>query len=495
MRKLLLTSVCALGAIGVVHQAVAQAPAAPAANPIQGQLIGRPGATPGANNNNNSFGTARPGPSAVPTPGTIVIHFNSRIVTQWGLGWNSLQNATAGNTRTSNQLTSYMRLFGGADGMLANGMRYGGAWEVRMNTSASSTAGVANATTTPGASNPASQAGSVSTAQTLYARRTFIYLGADKLGIVRIGASDGLIGLFDGGRTTMQTYSPTANFNGSDLQSMISGNSSPLFSFMSGSGDDHVQQKIVYLSPNFSGFDFGLSYTPAAANAQAFCGAATNSGCANITTSSVAMDGARYTNMVGAGVRYNGNVGPVNVLAYGVYQYGGHVNFSGTAAAAQTAVTAPTTSSWNGQHDNLSFGSVGVALTYEGFTLAGNFMGGAMNGRMAARPSGGASTAAWLVGAQYQVPGIPLVVGTAFASIDSQGAVGLTTVSQRHEYQWAIGGSYTLAPGLVVFADYLYQNRKQSGFNFLTGVPNAAGSNVNSSVQGQGLILGAMLNW
>jgi len=480
MRRLLLTSVCALGALGMAAGANAQAPEQ--SNPIQGQLIGKPGATPGANNNNNAFGTARPGASANPTPGSLVIHFNSRVTVQWFQGWNSIMGATPGFSRTSNQMGSWLRLYGGADGMAANGLRYGGAFEIRTNFS--------GASNTPSAANPASQASAVTSTMTLYVRRAFVYAGTNQLGIVRFGMGDGLITLFDAGRTTLQTYSPSAHFNGSDLSGAIGGNSAPPFAFISGSGDEYDTQKAVYLSPNFSGFDFGLQYSPAAGNSLAGCGV-TASTCSNVTTSLIPADGMRFKDMIGAGVRYSGNLGPVNVLGYGVYHYAGHVNNSLGAAASRVAVGAPAGSTWNGQFDNLNFGSVGVALTWQGITLGANYIGGAVNGRMAARPSGGAGTNAFLVGAQYAVPGMPLTIGTVFAQIDSQGAVAMTGRSQRHEYEFSFGGSYTLAPGMVLFADYLYQNRKQSGWNFATGTAGAA----NNQVQGQGFVFGTQMTW
>ena len=492
MRKLLLASVCTLGAVGFAGASLAQ----DAANPIQGQMIGKPGATPGANNNNNAFGTARPGPSGVPTPGSLVIHFNARVTVQYFQGWNSIMNVVPGTSRTSNQMGSWMRLYGGADGMAANGLRYGGAFEIRQNFStpnlsaAGATGGINSTASTPPTTNPDSRAGASTSVQTLYVRRAFVYAGTDQLGIIRFGQADGLISLFDAGRTTFQGYSPSSNFNGSDLQTAIGGNSAPPYAFISGSGDEYDTQKIVYLSPNFSGFDFGLMYSPSAFNANSGCGLA-GVGCSNLTTSLVPADGMRFKDIVAGGIRYSGAVGPVNVHAYGVFSYAGHVNFNGTAATARAAVGAPGGSTWNGQFDNLSFGSTGIALTYQGFSIGGNFIGGAVNGRMAARPSGGAGTAAWLVGAQYAVPGMPLTVGTVFASIDSQGAVAMTTLSQRHEYEFSFGGSYTLAPGMVLFADYLYQNRKQSGWNFATGAAGAA----NNTVQGQGFVFGTQMTW
>ena len=100
-------------------------------------------------------------------------------------------------------------------------------------------------------------------------------------------------------------------------------------------------------------------------------------------------------------------------------------------------------STWNGQFDNLNFGSTGVALTWQGFTLGFNYIGGAVNGRMAARPTGGSTMNAFLVGAQYAFPSIPLMLGVAYESIDSQGAVAMTGISQRREYGIDVGGSYT----------------------------------------------------
>ena len=77
------------------------------------------------------------------------------------------------------------------------------------------------------------------------------------------------------------------------------------------------------------------------------------------------------------------------------------------------------------------------------------------------------------------------------ASIEEQGSVAMTGLTQRKEYEFSAGGSYALAPGLVMFADYLYQNRKQGGFNFASNTPGVA----NNQVQGQGFVLGTQVTW
>jgi len=500
MRNMLLASVFALGAVGTVGTAIAQTAPQPVQGPVggyvgqsiapapveiapwsplTGQLIAKPGQYVGANNNNNAFGTARSGPAGNPTPGTMVIHLGGRVTVQYYQGFNSLSNSTPGFSTNSSAMSSWLRLYPGMDGMAANGLRYGAAMEIRQN---------AGTPANQGGANPNSGGGTHSTTQTLYNRRSFVYIGTNELGIIRAGLGDGLITLFDQGRTTMQTFSPTSVFNGSDLGNAIGGNSAAPWIFMSGSGDEYDTQKFVYLSPNFSGFDFGLQYSPSAFSNLNGCAVPATT-CANLQTSGTALDGTRYTNMIAAGARYSGNIGPVNALAYGVYTYSGHVNYSGTAAGARAAVGAPAGSTWSGQFDNLNYGSMGVALTYAGVTVGGNFMTGAINGRGAAKPSGGANANAFITGIQYATG--PLTVGVAYEYIDSQGAVALSGLTQRKEYALDIGGSYALAPGLVLFADYIYQNRKQSGWNFGTGAAGAA----NNQVQGQGFVFGTQVSW
>jgi hypothetical protein len=58
-------------------------------------------------------------------------------------------------------------------------------------------------------------------------------------------------------------------------------------------------------------------------------------------------------------------------------------------------------SKFNGKYDGLSFGNLGLALTYAGFTIGGNVIGGRMNGPLAATPQLGAGELAYTVGLKY----------------------------------------------------------------------------------------------
>src|SRR5215467_11537853 len=88
MRKFLLASVATLGAGGLTGTAWAQAPAGA---PSQGQ-VAFPLANPTAyvNNNNNYQAPALPGALANPTPGTIVVHINGKVQTEFQAAWTSV---------------------------------------------------------------------------------------------------------------------------------------------------------------------------------------------------------------------------------------------------------------------------------------------------------------------------------------------------------------------------------------------------------------------
>ena len=138
MRKLLLATVAVLGgSVGVAGFAQAQAPAAPPTivpTPVPFTLT--PGQTPG--------------------PGTITVRLNARVNSYAQFGSDSGRNpglspprrarrsaSTATNTKLSNYtFQEYGRLFPGFDGIAANGLKYGGAIEIRQDQSAPPGGGV-----------------------------------------------------------------------------------------------------------------------------------------------------------------------------------------------------------------------------------------------------------------------------------------------------------------------------------------------------------------
>lgn len=340
MRTHLLTSVVVLGAGMMTDVGWAQTTPPSTYAPTQGQVaaqaVSKSVAT--SNDNNNLQAAAKSGAFANPTPGTIVIHIDGRVNVGFKSIWSSVDQrlATApagspggatiaagaatpsgtvlGNTGTGvvklapDALYSYARLYFGADAMATNGLRYGAAIEIRQNFTGQI------------GSNASDNASAYSSASTLFVRRAFTYVAGDQWGIVRAGGADGIIGIFDAGVTTFQ-YLPTNNLqNGDDYASLVPGNASVPFFFLSGAGNEYANIKLVYLSPQYAGFDFGIQYAPNTSNGFGLstgnpfngslfgagtgtgisCGVA-NSGCPTLSSGPGILDGARVLNQTASG--------------------------------------------------------------------------------------------------------------------------------------------------------------------------------------------------
>jgi len=83
-------------------------------------------------------------------------------------------------------------------------------------------------------------------------------------------------------------------------------------------------------------------------------------------------------------------------------------------------------------------------------------------------------------------------VGTDAVVEDSQGSNQLTHTSQRHEFAFAVGGAYKIAPGINLCVEYMYEMQHQGAYNFNTG---AAGVSTGNNIHGQGLTLATIVNW
>jgi hypothetical protein len=534
MRKLLMASAAILGASGGL--ALAQVPPVPVtANPNQGQFAAPYGAGPAANNNNNAWGAANtptgsaaagplstvyaPNVDAVPAPGTIVIRLNGRVEVDATANYTSVDKGVNANG-TSNGfklnpvgISTYMRLYPGFDGLAANGLRYGAAIELRENFGAADRT-FANTATGGAANSPSAN----TSAETVFVRRAFTYLASDKAGIVRFGQTDGVIGLFDNCVFTTQCWDAgTGNFNGGEpLQGIGPGAQAVPFVWLAQAGADYGNSKIVYLTPQFFGFDFGVQYAPNMGNSfqnqglSAGCNQAAST-CINVSSGN---DATRWINQVGVGLRYQQAFGPVDFKAYGFYETSGKENLTTqpyqSAAQARGAAAAPAGTpagaigSQFQHYDDLSFYKAGVAVTAFNLTAAADYIGGAVNGQLNMRPSGGVNENAVVTGLTYANG--PITLGAEVGVVESQGDSRLVGVSQRHEYEIAFGGSYKLAPGVQLVGEYMYEHRHQGGFDFATGAPGVEGpgnttlpaagaARSTRDAQGQGLLFSTVLTW
>ncbi len=523
MRKLLLASVATLASTGgLLGTAAAQpGPVSPITVPpqpptfSQGQFATTPSWSPpaGANNNNNYQAKLLPGALANPTPGTIVVHLNGKVQTEVQGAWTSLDQRVAaapaagstaailGNNGAGTvkleplAINEFARLYAGVDGMATNGLRYGAAIEVRQNF----TGQISN--------NSSSGASGYTSLQTLYVRRAFTYVAGEQWGILRAGEADGVIGIFDNGITTFQ-FTTIGELNGGDGQNMPT-NATPPFWFLGQAGNEYGNAKLVYLSPQIAGFDFGLQWAPNTSNGfgistgnglnGSIIGSGTgtglgcsvaNSGCPTMSSGPGIQDGSRVLNQTVLGVRYQGLLGPVGVLAYGAWEFSGVADYTGLQTPAVLGTAAFPTSKFNGKYNGLNFGSGGLALTYAGFTVGGNVIGGRLNGQLAAAPQGGTNEFAYLLGAKYTNG--PFTIGVVGEVGWYQGNVVMSGITQRRGRGISVGMQYQLAPGMSVAAEYLWNDVYQGGVNMVSG---ALGSNANNNAHGQSVVIANVVNF
>jgi hypothetical protein len=483
MRKLLLATAAVLGA------APGLALAQTSTNPIQGQFISSPVGGAAANTVSN-YGPGGSG-TAKPTPGTIVIKLNGRVEVDMDASWqtgNALPNGSAKVNPVA--FGSYMRLYPAVDGLAANGLRYGASIELRENFPGGS------AQTTP-AMSPAPSGSTYTSGETVFVRRAFTYLGADNVGIIRFGQGDGVIGMLDNGTFSSQGWDAGAgNFNGGPLQSQGPGAGIAIpFAWLAQAGAEYGNTKVVYLSPNFAGFDFALQYAPGMGNGNSGCGGAGASPACTLTTTG--SDSTRWYNQVAIGGRYQGTFGPMKLGAMAVYETAGKETLYGTPVTATTlAPTAGARSAASAtslKYDNLSFAEAALYATMStgmgDFTASADWIGGALNGQLSMRPQGGVPEEAVVAGLLYKNG--PWTLGAEAAFVNSQGDARLAGLTQRREYEAAFGGNYTPAPGLYLVAEYMYEHRHQGLYDFVAG----GISGTTRDAQAQGVMFSTIMTW
>ena len=491
MRKLLLASAAMLSATAGI--AMAQ-------NPLQGQLAAPWASGPAPNNNNNTTAAARTGVDATPTPGTVVIRLNGRVETDFGVGFTGADKGINPNGTPNGYklnpvfLGGYMRLYPGFDGMTTGGLRYGAAIELRQNF--------------PNGTSPAQSSSGNDSAQTVYVRRNFGYVAHEKAGLLRVGKTDGVIGLFDDGRFYGGAWDAgVGNINGAYMGAYSPTAAVVPFYWIAQAGAEYDNDKLVYLTPKFFGFDFGVQYAPGmgtstngtsgngvglistatpaatAAGTNIPSGACVQAGptCQAVTSGN---DATRWYNQVAVGGRFNQTFGPVDFSAYGVYETAGKETL--TVGATPRSI----------QFANLSFVSAGLLTTINNvipgaLSFSAAYVGGAVNsgGAIAMRPQGGVNQNALVLGTTYRNG--PWTVGGQIGWITSQGAAALTGISQRREATINFGGNYLVAPGFAVVAGYMYNQRHQGAFDFA----NNAVSATTRDIHGQLFQMSTVFTW
>lgn len=312
------------------------------------------------------------------------------------------------------------------DGRAANGMTYGAVLEFQ---------------------NDNANAGGGS-GTTVDFDEAYIYLTFPNIGTLRLGQEDSAASL-------LAVRAPTAGLIASDgdWYDYINTTSQTVYGnyMLSGINDGNDATKIVYLSPQFAGFDFGLSFAPNSGEGERDqLGTSTN----------LQRDRTALENEVSGAIRYRGTFGPVGV------------NVGVGAMTASAPLLQPGGVAVVNRQQTVTAYTVGANVSAYGFAFGGEYTWGAYNGSSVGRAAlnpGLDDSQHWLIGASYTMG--PLLIGANFGQGkqsngscvvgSSAGCTGATAgtirdLDDRTHTAWGIGAVYTLAPGLATYV--IYQN-------------------------------------
>ena len=477
------------------------------------------------------------GQTSSPAPGTVTVRLNGRfrfyaaLINDSDANNNASTTATGTVNATTGQGTAsgankqdtytfadFARLYPGFDGVAANGLKYGASLEIRQDQVSGAGGGIY------GSISQQDRARSG-----LYFRREWGYIGTDQLGTVRLGSTDSPASLYMTGNFE--------NFNDGGINGDVPGLPSQALQTIwpfADVGNIYTTMKAIYLSPQFFGFDAGVSFEPNTGNVSInnSCGSGgplaasfinsnngvasgaagisspaiatgangqsvSGPGCERLSSSPNNSESGRRRNTLDALIRYRGTFG-----GFGIAATAGYIE-SGNVKDDQSGVAYNSNPLRNGgvirnNFDGLNVGDFGVALTYGGFSVGGKYQFGRFNGQWSLTPHGLADGEAILGGFSYTYG--PIIVGAHYLDYKSAGDVGnAANGRQRREKGVGAGGTYSLAPGLSLFLSYLWSERKQNGYDFVTGqgvsATSPGGTLFNNKVTSQLISLGTAFSW
>jgi hypothetical protein len=443
-------------------------------------------------------------PFSTPAPGTAIMRIDAQIVAAAQLAWWTGQNgqgfagnaAEVGTKQQPYGIIGYIRIDIGVDGMTKTGVRYGGFAEVRENTVAGQTTGGTGTYSAANSSATSSGTSADNSMNTLYARNICAYVGSDALGIIKIGQGS----CVDTGSAMLTGLNDEFDYGGWDgTAGIFTSAVTPAWPWPD-SGADYMPQGVAYLSPVIAGFDVIASFNPDNSTAIQSSACASYSGCNASSTSNATGDLGRWINRAEIGGRFRGAFGPIGLAVSGTYAHSGSVQ-------PGPAIPVAGGGNDNVRYNPLNFGIIGAEVSLNKFVAIGaNTMFGAFNGAGAlqAKPiaaQGSSTTAiAWEVGGKFTFPGLPLTFGGSYYNFKYQGQPGLP--SQRVSQGIDVGGSFGIGPGMVAFAEGLWGENSQGGFNFLTNACSVAAvcasttdSGANNTVSVKVAMLGLALKF
>ena len=444
-----------------------------AAAPVLAQPVGLTNGAAG------QFAPSTATPGFTSDPGTIKAMWRGRLYFSADVMTDSYSRTGFGKQQPYG-FAAFARIYPSFEGIAANGLKYGAYVEVRQNW---------------GGAGPSGNTGG----NTLIFRRESGWVGGG-FGQLRFGQTDDALALF-----TIGTFENFAdNWNGDFAGALNSSQTTVIYPFLDGTSGTYGSVKLVYLTPQFAGFDAGISFAPSNATSGYPAASATALGVGPSTVSLGALSGGfvgnqaalrRENNLVTAALRYRGNFGAVGVAASAGFAIGEAMHNGGLTGLSASGGPQ------FGYRDPMAFDG-GLQVTYGGFAVGGHLLTGAINPNgsnnlMPVAKGHGGSTA-FTVGASYATG--PYIVGASYLAVVSPGAYGedfapvggaVSPFGHRREWGIAVGGTYGYATGAVLSLTYLYGQRHQANYDFLA---NARGR-TNNNTRVQELILTNVFTW
>jgi len=409
MRKILLGTTAVVGAALLSTGALAQGTAG------TGTLA------PGATGTQGATLTAAPAPRLAGAGGLTVrlggyFEFSGALIqddNDYARTRNARGGVTNANARNRSTFRNDAELNVFIDGTAANGMTYGAVFEFQVD----------NAGTGAGDGTTVSM-------DELYG-----FIAFPNLGRIYFGQEDSAASL-------LQIRAPGAGALGGDgvwdefivQQGLFS---SPYL--LSGINDGSDATKIGYLSPQFAGFDFGISFAFDSSEGER----------TNVANSSSAQrDRTGIENEISAGLRYRGTFGPVGLSAGVAAMRADAPRLNGTGQAI------------NPRAQTVEAYQIGAQIAAYGFAFGAEYVFGQYNGSSVGRTAlnpGLDNSWHYLIGATYTMG--PLVFGAIFgqAEQDNGSAIvggAVRDLEDRKHTLWGVGVLYNVAPGLGVYLAY-----------------------------------------
>ena len=228
--------------------------------------------------------------------------------------------------------------------------------------------------------------------------------------------------------------------------------------------------KIIYLSPQFFGFDFGVSF---ALNE----GEGEDTGCLNSFTS-INCDRAYAVTNIAGNVRVRDMPGRLNEIQYAIRWRGNVVGiglaagFSGMTAQVVRNMTSAGVITRNLRNPEVY--NVGAQATWMGLTVGGNYMWGNTSFFFIPSARGYEPMEQYSFGASYTFG--PFSVGANMFAGQYPGTGAPLPGRNNRRYGYGIGANYRLAPGLDLVAEYVRHEVHQPDNANTLGLANYLGT-------------------